>query len=92
MLISELVGKEIININDGAKLGAVGETDLVISPETGQIESLILPSRGGFAGLFGGGGKRDYIVIPWPSVKKIGSEVIIVDMGDGSGNTRKYSG
>jgi YlmC/YmxH family sporulation protein len=92
MLISELVGKEIININDGAKLGAVGETDLVISPETGQIESLILPSRGGFTGLFGGGGERDYIVIPWPSVKKIGSEVIIVDMGDGSGNTRKYSG
>lgn len=87
MLMSDLVGKEIVNLTDGAKLGSVGETDLVISPETGQIESLILPNRGYLGGLFGG--ERDYLVIPWPAVKKIGSEVIIVDMGESRGN--KYS-
>ncbi len=88
MLISELVGKEIVNLNDGAKLGAIGETDLVISPETGEVESLILPSRGGFGSFWGA--ERDYIIIPWLAVKKIGSEVIIVDMGHGAGG-KKYS-
>lgn len=89
MLMSELVGKEIINLSDGAKLGSVGETDLVISPDTGEIESLVLPNRGGYFGGFLGGGERDYLVIPWPAVKKIGSEVIIVDLGENRG--KKYS-
>jgi len=88
MFMSELVGKEIINLSDGSKLGSIGETDLVISGESGEIESLILPNKGGyFSGLLGGG-ERDYLVIPWPAVKKIGSEVIIVDMGETTG--KKY--
>lgn len=81
MRLSKLAGKEIINLQDGGKLGVIGETDLVISPETGQLESIIIPSR---ASLFG---KRDgqNMVIPWQAIKKIGAEVIIVDMGSGVG-------
>lgn len=33
MLLSELSGKEIINLHDGAKLGSIGESDIKISPE-----------------------------------------------------------
>lgn len=78
MLLSELVGKEIINLNDGGKLGAIGQLDLVISPDTGEIEALNLPDRGGIKGLWGG--EREQLTIPWSAVKKIGSEVIIVDL------------
>ncbi|MEM5817395.1 MAG: YlmC/YmxH family sporulation protein, partial [Desulfitobacterium hafniense] len=31
MLLSDLAGKEIINLFDGAKLGLVGDADLAIS-------------------------------------------------------------
>ncbi len=86
MLMSDLVGKEIVNVNDGSKLGTVGDSDLVISPETGEIESLLLPYRGTGWGFWG---DRDYMVIPWSAVKKIGNEVIIVDIGEMRG--KRYS-
>ncbi|HWJ03903.1 MAG TPA: YlmC/YmxH family sporulation protein [Verrucomicrobiae bacterium] len=80
MLLSDFVGKEIINLSDGSKLGTVGDTDLVVSPDTGEIISLMLPYRGsGWGGLWG---EKENIVIPWESVKKIGSEVVIVDLGE----------
>ena len=46
MRMYELAGKEIININDGARLGVVGETDLAIDVESGEIQSIILPRKG----------------------------------------------
>lgn len=80
MLISELMGKEIVNLNTGAKLGCVGESDLVFSSSTGLIESLVLPSRGGyFAGIMGRS-ERDFLVIPWQNIKVIGKDLIIVDI------------
>lgn len=81
MFLSELAGKEIINLYDGAKLGLVGDADLAISAN-GDIEAIILTSRSGFSGLLGGMGdrERDILVIPWESIKKVGSEVIIVDI------------
>lgn len=86
MLLSDFVGKEIISLTDGSKLGTVGDTDLIISAETGEIESLLLPDRG-LKGLWGR--ERDNIIIPWQAIRKIGSEVIIVDLSGDSG--RKYS-
>lgn len=79
MRLSKLAGKEIINLQDGGKLGVIGATDLVIAPDTGQLESIIIPNR---TSLFG---KKDgqNMVIPWHAIKKIGAEVIIVDMSTG---------
>lgn len=37
MRLSELVGKHIVNIYDGARLGTVGDSDLVIDTETGKL-------------------------------------------------------
>lgn len=51
MRMSELIGKEIININDGLKMGLVGDSDLIINPESGEIHSIILPNRGNFVNL-----------------------------------------
>lgn len=89
MLLSDLAGKEIINLYDGAKLGLVGDADLAISP-AGGIEAIILTSRGGFAGFLGER-DRDILVIPWQAIKKVGSEVIIVDLHNKSERMRKYS-
>lgn len=81
MLLSDLAGKEIINLHDGAKLGLVGDADLDIS-FNGSVEAIILTSRGGFSGFWGARGdrEREVLVIPWKSIKKIGSEVMIIDL------------
>lgn len=92
MLLSDLGGKEIINLYDGARLGSIGDADLAIS-SSGSIEAIILTSRSGFAGFLGGINERDRetLIIPWQSVKKIGSEVIIVDIQNKSERINKYS-
>lgn len=89
MLLSDLAGKEIINLYDGAKLGLVGDADLAISP-SGGIEAIILGSRG-FGGFWNSAPERDTLLIPWHAVKKVGSEVIIVDLPNKSERIPKYS-
>jgi YlmC/YmxH family sporulation protein len=77
MRLSELEGKEMINLYDGGRLGTIRESDLIIEPECGEIESIIIPSRSNFFNLWS---ERREMVVPWNTVKKIGSEVIIVDL------------
>ncbi len=81
MLLSDLAGKEIINLYDGAKLGLVGDADLDISLN-GSVEAIILTSRGGFSSIWGSRGEREreILVIPWQSIKKVGFEVMIIDL------------
>ncbi len=88
MRLSELVGKEIVNIYDGARLGTVGESDLIIDAETGFIESIILPGKGN---IFSVWLDKQHLIIPWQSVKKIGSEVIIVELDGTHPSLSKYS-
>lgn len=87
MLLSDLAGKEIINLYDGAKLGLVGDADLDISPE-GAVEAIILTPRGGFSAFWSSRGsrERENLVIPWRTIKKIGEEVIIIDLHDNKFN------
>lgn len=77
MRLSELVGKEIINLNDGMRMGTVGDSDLIIDAESGEIHSIILPSRQNFINLWT---ERSKIIVPWEAVRKIGREVIVVDI------------
>lgn len=74
MKLSELIGKEIINLANGERLGIVTDTELLIDSETGKIDSIVIPRRGGF------GRKRNSFVIPWKAIKRIGAELIIVDV------------
>ena len=37
MKLSELGGKEIVNLNNGCHLGIIANSDIVINEETGQI-------------------------------------------------------
>ena len=83
MRLSELVGKRIVNIYDGGVLGTVGDSDLMVDPETGVISAIILPSRQGLRSWRTD--KRQFIV-PWDAVRKIGSEVIVVAIDGLYGN------
>ncbi|MCL6638451.1 MAG: YlmC/YmxH family sporulation protein [Firmicutes bacterium] len=78
MRMAELAGKEIVNIYNGARLGVVGETDLAVDIESGEISSIILPKRGNFISMWVD--RSQQLVIPWEAVRKIGEEVIIVDL------------
>ncbi|MGG0938127.1 YlmC/YmxH family sporulation protein [Brevibacillus centrosporus] len=76
MRLSDLGGKEIIGLDTGEKMGVISDSDLVIHPESGQIQSIILPG-GSFFGL---GKKREDIVIPWSSIVKIGPDMVIIQL------------
>ncbi|MDF2593055.1 MAG: photosystem reaction center protein [Clostridia bacterium] len=71
---SELKQKEVININDGKRLGLV--SDMEINMETGNLEAIVIPAGGKLLGFFS---KENDIVIRWSSIKKIGIDVILVD-------------
>ncbi|MDI9481490.1 MAG: YlmC/YmxH family sporulation protein [Syntrophomonadaceae bacterium] len=77
MRLNELVGKEMVNIFDGMRMGTVGESDMLVNQETGDIVSIILPNRGN---AFTFWADRQKLVIPWQAVMKIGREVIVVDL------------
>ncbi|UWG98563.1 YlmC/YmxH family sporulation protein [Dehalobacter sp. DCM] len=81
MLLSELSGKEIVNLHDGAKLGLIGDSDIKITAE-GKIEAIIIASRSGGGRFFSKNTEREgsLVVIPWKAIKKVGTEVIIVDI------------
>ncbi|SHE43049.1 YlmC/YmxH family sporulation protein [Desulforamulus putei] len=87
MRLGELVGKEIVNINNGVRLGIIGESDVTIDVESGTICSIILPRRSNFINMWM---DKQQMVIPWESIRKIGEEVIIVEMDQCNPIFQKY--
>ena len=77
MRLNDLVGKEMVNIFDGMRMGTVGDSDMLVDSATGRIVSIILPNRGNVLNFWADGKK---LVIPWEAVKKVGREVIVVDL------------
>ena len=73
--VTELRDKEIINISDGCRLGYVIDVELELP--SGRILALIAPGPRRFFGLFG---KECDYRIPWPCVRRIGDDLILVDV------------
>lgn len=67
--------KEVININDGKKLGFV--QDVCADLGTGTITSIIVPGGNKLRGLFS---NDKELVIQWQDIKCIGEDVILVDI------------
>ncbi len=74
--VSELKQMEVISISDGKRLGAV--YDVEIDMDKGMIDAIVVPGTGRILGLFS---KESDIVINWESIKKIGTDVILIDGG-----------
>jgi YlmC/YmxH family sporulation protein len=87
--LSDLEGKEVINLVDGARLGVIGEADIVIDIHSGDIQSIIMPQRNNFFGMWM---DRQNVIIPWQAVKKIGNEVVIVELDSTVPNLYRYPG
>ncbi len=79
MRISEMAGKEVINLGDGARLGIIGECELTFDSRTGVIGGLLLPQKKAIFNFLGDG---QITMIPWQAIKRIGDEVVIVDLNN----------
>lgn len=75
--ISDLRMREVINVMNGKRLGLI--KDIEIDLEAGRIKSVVLPGNGKMLGLFG---KNDDVIVPWQKIKKLGMDVILVELAD----------
>jgi len=82
---SDIRSKDVINIRDGRRLGAV--SDIEFNPD-GQIASLTVPVPLRFSDLLRG--DRGGITIPWEKVVLLGEDVILVRLDEEQ--TRAFSG
>ncbi len=73
--LSELKCKEVICVADGRRLGFV--SDACVELPEGCIRSIIVPGPCRFLGLFG---RKDDYVIPWCAIRRIGPDIILVDL------------
>jgi YlmC/YmxH family sporulation protein len=79
--ISDLRAREIVNIVDGRRLGVI--KDIEIDMEEGRVTAFILPGDGGGGGKFLGFlGREEELVVPWEKIKKIGMDVILVEVNN----------
>jgi len=74
MRLKDIAEKEIVDVNEGIRLGILGQTDLEINEQTGQIEAFIIPSFK----WFGIKKEEEEVKIRWSSIKKIGEDMILV--------------
>lgn len=75
MLLKELQTRDVVNVNNGNKLGRI--TDIEIDFDTGKILELTVSRN---RTIFGFGNNQ--FKITWDKIVKIGGEVIIVNCND----------
>lgn len=75
--VSDFRRKEVINITDGKRLGFVD--DIEINADAGTIDSIVIPGPWRFFRLWG---RDTEYIVPWERIKKIGEDIILVEMDD----------
>lgn len=74
MRFSDLAGKEIIDLDQGVRLGVLGEADIVFESRTGRVRAIVIAERGSWWH------RGREIVVPWRGIRKIGVDLIVVDL------------
>ena len=74
MHLSDLQGKDIVNVNDGTKIGSIID---VIIDNNGSIVSMIVQGNKFFSNLFS---SKNDVEIKWEQIKKICEYVILVNI------------
>jgi YlmC/YmxH family sporulation protein len=77
MRFCELKQKEIINICTCQSLGT--PIDLDFDPKSGCIQALVAAAPGKLFGCFFSEKER---IIPWPCIRQIGEEIILVELNE----------
>ncbi|MBR3979069.1 MAG: YlmC/YmxH family sporulation protein [Oscillospiraceae bacterium] len=67
--------KEVICLCDGRRLGFVCDANIDLCD--GKLQAIIVPGRCRHFGVFG---PRDDYVIPWHCIKRVGPDIILVDI------------
>ena len=76
MSFSEIRRKDVVNITDGRKLGR--PIDILLN-DSACAEALVVPGKcGGLLGFLRP--DREGCVIPWNRVRRIGDDVILVEV------------
>ena len=73
--LTQLQCKEVICLADGRRLGFIEDVQVEV-PE-GNICAIIVPGPGKLLGL---GASRHDFCIPWHCIKKIGPDIVLVDV------------
>ena len=71
---TELQKKEVINADDGTRLGFVSNIDIDL--EKGVITAIRIPASSKVFNMFG---KREDHIIEWNRIKKIGDDIILIN-------------
>lgn len=74
MTLGELCEKTIVNMSTGANLGKVD--DICFEETTAQITHIIIYGQ---LKLFGLLGREKDTTIPWEDIRKIGTDMLLVD-------------
>jgi len=72
---TQLQCKEVICVNDGRRLGFV--TDVQVEVPEGHVLAIVVPGPCRFFGVVG---RSDDFVIPWQCIRRIGPDIILVDI------------
>ena len=75
MKFSELRCKEVICVNDGQRLGFI--CDVKLEVPDGCVAAIVVP---GPCKLLGVVGRKDDYVIPWNCIRRIGPDIVLVDI------------
>ena len=75
MTFSQLRDKDVINLPDGRKLGK--PIDLTFC-ENAMIEAIVVPGPSSIWNCFSR--EREGCAIPWNRIRRIGDDVILVDL------------
>lgn len=84
MTLRELSGKDVIQLKNGENLGRID--DLAFDENGGQLRSVILRGRAHCFGLLG---CDDDLILPWESIRSIGTDVVMVDADPLPGKHRR---
>ena len=74
MRLADLQAKDIVNINDGKRIGRIIDADITLD---GVINYLVVEEKRGLVNFLGKDGERN---IYFKQIKKIGADVILVDL------------
>ena len=72
---TDLHCKEVICVCNGQRLGYISDARIEL-PE-GHILAIVVPGPCRFFGLWG---RKDEYVIPWHCIRKIGPDIVLVDI------------
>ncbi len=79
MRLSDLGDKEIVNLANGSRHGQLADAELLFDEQQGKIKAILVPDYHGRMSFLG---SKDYLQLPWNSIRKIGEDIIIFEAQD----------